>query len=67
VFSPLAVHEAEALNMPDLPFVVVPHPVATRTDAELREIAAGLVPAVLRALCVRGEAAVPSAGRVKEA
>ncbi len=48
--------------MPDLPFVVVPHPVATRSDAELREIAIGLVPAMLRALGVHEEAPVPSAG-----
>jgi hypothetical protein len=42
------------MNMPDLRTVVVPHPLATRPDAELRQIAAGLKTAVIEALIGRG-------------
>ncbi len=54
VFGPLGRREAEAFNMPDLRTVVVPHPLATRPDTELRRIAAGLKAAVIEALLASG-------------
>lgn len=55
VFTTLAEHEAKAFNMPDLKLVQVPHPVATRPDEELRELAAGLLGPVLAALTTDAE------------
>ena len=49
VFSDAARMQGEALGFP-APFVLVPHPVQDRTDAELRAVAEQVHPAVLAAV-----------------
>jgi hypothetical protein len=51
-FKKLIHVEAEALGIPDLPVLTVPHPVATRTDAELTKWADGLFESVVKSLVV---------------
>jgi hypothetical protein len=41
--------EAEGMGLPELPMVIVPHPLMTRTSAELKQIAEALLPAVVDA------------------
>lgn len=41
--------EAVGLGLPELPLVVVPHPIMTRSPEELKEIAEGLLPRVVEA------------------
>lgn len=45
---------AEHLGMPDVPFVVVPHPVALESDAAIQQLADGLVDDVVAALAPGG-------------
>jgi hypothetical protein len=49
-FVELGRREAAAFGMPDLPCVVVPHPVAHRPPEELRRLAADVYADVVRAL-----------------
>lgn len=49
-FQGLAASFAANLGMPGYPGVVVPHPVATRSDAELDRLAASVGDAVLERL-----------------
>jgi hypothetical protein len=49
-FMPLATGERQALGQPGLPLAVVPHPVASRPEAELVELGGGLVTDVIEAL-----------------
>ncbi len=51
-FKKLVHFEAEALGIPDIPILTVPHPVATRTDAELEKWADGLIESVVKSLVV---------------
>jgi hypothetical protein len=48
-FEMMARLEAEGMGLPELPMVVAPHPLMTRTPAELKEIAAALLPLVVDA------------------
>ncbi len=57
VFADAARMQGEALGFP-APFVLVPHPVQDRTDAELRGVAEDVYAAVVAALTSGG--AVPS-------
>lgn len=50
VFRPLAESEAAAFQLPGIPVLDVPHPVATHSDEELKAIGAGLIDAILEAL-----------------
>lgn len=50
VFATLGAGVAERLGMPDLPFVLVPHPVAHRPEDAIHELADGLLEAVRRDL-----------------
>ncbi len=55
-FETMARIEAQGMGLPELPIVVVPHPLMTRTQAELREIAEALLSEVVdAALQRRGE------------
>ena len=55
VFVPLAVGERQALGQPELPYVIVPHPVASRSADELEGIGERLVDDVLRLLTSSAE------------
>jgi hypothetical protein len=57
VFESLGRAEAVAFDIPDLPLVVVPHPVATHDEATLRELAKGLTAQILAALTGKEEQA----------
>ncbi len=48
-FDEAARHQGQALGFPS-PFVLVPHPVQDRTDAELRAVAEQAYPQVLAAV-----------------
>lgn len=48
-FEMMARLEAEGMGLPELPMVIVPHPLMTRTSAELKHIAEALLPAVVDA------------------
>jgi hypothetical protein len=48
-FETMARVEAEGMGLPELPIVVVPHPLMTRTPAELKAIADSLLAAVVQA------------------
>lgn len=50
IFRPLAEREAEAFGLADLPIVEVEHPVATKSEAALRDAGRALSPVVLEAL-----------------
>lgn len=50
IFFTLGRSVAEHLGLPDLPFVVVPHPVALESDAAITALADGLVDDVVAAL-----------------
>ena len=52
---PLAVGERQALGQPELPYVIVPHPVASRSADELEGIGERLVDDVLRLLTSSAE------------
>lgn len=52
-FAELGRREAAAFAMPDLPYVLVPHPVAQRPAEELRRIADGIYAGVMQALAGR--------------
>lgn len=49
-FQGLATSYARTLGASGYPFVVVPHPIATRSDDDLREMIRDTVPAVIRRL-----------------
>ncbi|MCW2776546.1 MAG: uncharacterized protein JWN17_271 [Frankiales bacterium] len=49
VFDEAAVTQSEALGFP-APYVLVPHPVQDRTDAELRDMADAAYPQVVAAV-----------------
>ena len=48
-FETMARVESDGMGLPDLPMVVVPHPLMTRTPAELTQIAEALLPQVVDA------------------
>jgi hypothetical protein len=50
LFVPLAQMEATSFGLPHLRLAVVPHPVATYSDAELQEWGRGLVEAIVGGL-----------------
>ena len=58
VFADAARLQGTALGFP-APFVLVPHPVQDRTDAELRAAAEGAYAAVVAAVTTGGGAAGP--------
>ena len=58
VFADAARLQGAALGFP-APFVLVPHPVQDRTDAELRAAAEGAYAAVVAAVTTGGGAAGP--------
>ena len=58
VFADAARLQGEALGFP-APFLLVPHPVQDRTDAELRAAADDVYPAVVAALTASGGTAAP--------
>ena len=49
-FTLAAAVQAEALGMPDLPVVCLPHPIQDRTDDEMRALADDAIDAILKAL-----------------
>jgi hypothetical protein len=49
-FSQLVRLEAQALGVAELPIFTVPHPVATRTEEELRQLADGLLDKIVGAV-----------------
>ncbi len=49
-FASAAVVQSEALGMPDVRWVLVPHPIQDRTDDEMRAIADGAIEDVVKAL-----------------
>lgn len=53
-FWPQGNFVARAFGMPEVPRVVLPHPVAGTGDAAMRRVAAAIAPRILAAL--RGEA-----------
>lgn len=53
-FETMARVESEGMGLPELPMVVVPHPLMTRTLAELTGIAEELLPLVVDAALKRG-------------
>ncbi len=48
-FATMAKLEAMGMGLPELPIVVTPHPLMTRTQAELRGMAEALLPRVVEA------------------
>ena len=50
VFATLGSSVAERLGMPDLPFVIVPHPVAHRSVAAVEQLADDVLSDIVRAL-----------------
>lgn len=54
IFSTLGRSVADHLGMPDLPFVVVPHPVALESDAAIEALADGLIDGIVAALVSEG-------------
>jgi hypothetical protein len=50
-FASAADHQAAALGQPDVHRVLVAHPIADRTDAEMHELARQAVEDILAALC----------------
>jgi hypothetical protein len=53
-FESMARMEAMGLGLPELPVVVVPHPLMTRSEAELTKMAIALLPQVV-AKALRGD------------
>lgn len=49
-FTEAAATQAKTLGMPDLRYVVVQHPIQSRTDVEMHELADRAYPDILRAL-----------------
>lgn len=49
-FSQVVRMEADALGVADVPIFAVEHPVATRSDAELRQVAEGMIDALAKSL-----------------
>lgn len=57
-FEAMAKVESMGMGLPELPIVVVPHPLMTRTPAELSEMAEALLPRIVDAALQRsGEGA----------
>lgn len=49
-FAPLGQSEAEALGLPSLPIVAVPHPLGSLAEARIREIADDVMDEIIFAL-----------------
>jgi hypothetical protein len=54
IFTTTGKAMAEIDSVPDYPFLIVPHPLSSLTEQELRGRAAALVPAIARVL-LKGE------------
>lgn len=54
IFSTLGRSVAQHHGMPEVPFVVVPHPVALRSSTEIQELADRLVDDIVAALVSGG-------------